>query len=133
MEPPNKKPNNTDDNINVVKLFKPKTEEELIKLHTDLGNYCYLYTPITFENNTNMYDHDDPYLKTRHGMYIMADCLLSLFHKDLNKCTFYDTYTIVSTFDSSVNKTIYVKFRNTYLLEKNNTSNDDVVAGLYDD
>ncbi len=103
------------------------------------------------QNNTDhiIYIHTDPYFKTRNGLYIMADCLLSLLRKDLSKCTFYDTHTMISTFDSNINKDIYVMFdniTNKYLLENNNTLEnnnispinyvndyDDAVAGLYDD
>ncbi len=150
MEPPNKKQNNTDNNAGMAILFKPKSEEELFNFNMEKGNYCYCYknveldTPIVVQNTTLIYDHNDPYFKTSHGLYIMADCLLSLLNKDQSKCSFYDTYTMVSTFDSNINKTIYVKFTNItnkYLFEHNITPNyfssnqaaDDAVAGLYDD
>jgi hypothetical protein len=148
MEPPNKKQNNTDNNAEMAILFKPKTEEELVKLNMEMGNYCYRYTPIELDtpkelkNNPPIYDYNDPYFKTRKGLYIMADCLLSLLNKDQTKCSFYDTHTMVSTFDSNINQTIYVNFTNItsqYLLENDirtistNSDLDDAVAGLYDD
>lgn len=90
------------------------------------------------QSNDIIYMHTDPYFKSQDGANIMVDCLLTLVRKEYNKCTFYDTYTMVSTFDSSINKNIYVKFNNVTYANIDNLFSlcnniDPAAVGLYDD
>ena len=83
-----------------------------------------------------IYNYNDPYFKTPKGLYIMAECLLSLTQRDTSKCIFYDTHIIVSTYDTNINKIIYVKFNNVNLFGNTIQTNyvtDEEFARLFDD